>query len=219
MNEESIPDLVKLLRMERGKRENPFAFVRHYLRTDLRIDHFSFLDDRPAVDDLMQVEFGLVPDEVGELTPAAMGVLFKFRHRLRNAPSEVARKVVLAEIQSIRSELVSNTNPDPVATIAIKALGVLLGISTELAVGDATTPIQRESERRIVSTLRDRLELILAFFDKDNPGPLRGKTIAKLSRLNYDSHFRADLSELKSLGFLKHNGQGYTRTDKPYPMS
>ncbi len=89
----------------------------------------------------------------------------------------------------------------------------------ELAVGNPATPLQHEFERQTVSTLRDRLELILAVFDEDNPGPLRGKKIAELSRLHYDAHFRADLSQLKSLGFLENNGQGYTRTDKPYPMS
>jgi len=87
------------------------------------------------------------------------------------------------------------------------------------ALGEREPPPLRESERQIVETLRDRLELILAVFDKDNPGPLRGKKIAELSRLHYDAHLRADLSQLKSLGFLENTGLGYTRTDKPYPMS
>jgi hypothetical protein len=66
--------------------------------------------------------------------------------------------------------------------------------------------------------LRERLELILEAFNK-NPGPLRAKEIAKLAQLNYDQHVRADLSELKGLGFLHNDGRGYMRTDKPYPAS
>jgi hypothetical protein len=87
------------------------------------------------------------------------------------------------------------------------------------AVGDATAPPQRESDRQLVGTLRDRLELILAVFDKDNPGPFRAKEIAKRSGLHYDSHLRSDLSQLKQLKFLNKDGRGYTRTDNPYPMS
>jgi hypothetical protein len=64
--------------------------------------------------------------------------------------------------------------------------------------------------------LRDRLELILAVFDDHGPGPFRGRTIAKSASHNYDSHLRADLSELKRLGYLEHDGRGYLRTDKPY---
>ena len=71
----------------------------------------------------------------------------------------------------------------------------------------------RPKKGETVEDLRDRLELILAVFDKDNPGPLRGKKIAELSQLRSDAHLRADLSQLKSLGFLKNNGQGYTRTE------
>ncbi len=164
MNEESIPDLVAALRIQRGKLNNPFAFVRHYFRINLGIDDFSFVRDRPILDDVMQVEFGLVPDEVGQLTPAANGILLKFLHRVRTAPTEAGRKGVVAEIQNVRSELTSLPDPDPVATIAIKALGVLLGISAELAVGNAATPIRCESERRsLVKPIWDRDNKTLSF--------------------------------------------------------
>jgi hypothetical protein len=73
----------------------------------------------------------------------------------------------------------------------------------------------RPSEGR----LRDRLELILAAFDDHGPGPFRWKKVATLADLPPDSHLRSDLSVLKSLGYLRNEGQGYTRTDKSYPMS
>jgi hypothetical protein len=74
---------------------------------------------------------------------------------------------------------------------------------------------QRGAETNV--GLRDRLELILAVFDKDNPGPFRAKRIAELAQLGYNSHLRADLSQLVTLEYLKNDGRGYTRTDKPYP--
>jgi hypothetical protein len=67
--------------------------------------------------------------------------------------------------------------------------------------------------------LRDRLELILTVFGQHGAGPFRAKKVGELAQVNNDSHLRSDLSTLRSLGFLDNSGQGYTRTDKPYPMS
>lgn len=145
MNEEQLREFRELIRVEHGKRENPYAFVRHFFRTEQRNPDFHFITDTTALNDLMQAEFGLVPDEVGELTPAASGILMKFRHRLRTAPTEVARKVVLAEIQNVRRELASLPDPDPVATVAFKALGTLLGICV------ASDEIDEDSRRFLLA--------------------------------------------------------------------
>jgi hypothetical protein len=65
--------------------------------------------------------------------------------------------------------------------------------------------------------LRGRLELILEMFKNQGPGPYRGKVIATTAQLDYDSRLRADLSELKGLGYLDRDKDGYVRTGKPYP--
>jgi hypothetical protein len=68
--------------------------------------------------------------------------------------------------------------------------------------------------------LTDRQELILkAITDLagSNAGPWRGRKIAEQARLDYDSRIRTELSMLSKLGFLKNDGAGYARTDKPYP--
>jgi hypothetical protein len=76
--------------------------------------------------------------------------------------------------------------------------------------------VESNTEVNVAPKLRDRQELILAVFSEHGSGPFKGKKIAELGQLDYDSHLRADLSELKRLGYLAHDGRGYLRTDKPY---
>jgi hypothetical protein len=88
----------------------------------------------------------------------------------------------------------------------------------ELKAADQPEAPARKSEDGTGTGLRGRLEFILDVFH-NNPGPLRGREIAELARLEYDAHLRVDLSQLKILGLLAHDGRGYTRTSKPYPAS
>lgn len=67
------------------------------------------------------------------------------------------------------------------------------------------------------TTLRGRLEFILGVFTTECPGPLQGREIGRKAQLGDDSRIRADLAELKRLGYLTHDGSGYRRTGKPYP--
>jgi hypothetical protein len=65
--------------------------------------------------------------------------------------------------------------------------------------------------------LPGRLELILDVFKTHGSGPHRGKVIADLAQLEYNSDLRGDLAQLKRLGYLLNDGRGYERTGKPYP--
>jgi hypothetical protein len=80
-----------------------------------------------------------------------------------------------------------------------------------------TNPVSTRRDK--AARLTDRHELILAVFKDHDPGPFRWRRIAELASLGADSSLRTDLSTLRRLGYLDNDGLGYTRTDKPYPMS
>jgi hypothetical protein len=150
------------------------------------------------------------PDSVGQaLESFRSGELFYHTSRFFDRP------LVVKGRDRERVELAFN----PAKARAV--LGLI-----DRAIGDIEAALiagQGIGDRRtgggIKKGLRDRLELILAVFDKDNPGPFRAKEIAKRSGLNNNAHLREDLSELKTLGFIDNDGRGYTRTAKPYPNS
>ena len=80
-----------------------------------------------------------------------------------------------------------------------------------------TKPGSRGTTPDTTANLPDRLELILDVFREHGPGPHRGKQVANLARLDYNSDLRSDLSQLKRLEYLVNDGAGYERTEKPYP--
>jgi hypothetical protein len=84
----------------------------------------------------------------------------------------------------------------------------------ELARADSATPQQDKATH-----LPARLELILGVFDDHGLGPFRWRRIAELSGLHANPQLRSDLSALRRLEYLDNDGRGYTRTNKPYPMS
>jgi hypothetical protein len=63
--------------------------------------------------------------------------------------------------------------------------------------------------------LRPRQEFILAGWNQRRPGPWRAYQIAGWLNVCCNSQFRADLSELRKLGYLDHDGRGYIRVDRP----
>ena len=81
------------------------------------------------------------------------------------------------------------------------------------------TPGPSTGANAVPIKLTDRQELILAAMDalgRSAPGPWRGRKVAGQATLDYDSRLRTELSNLCKLGYLRNDGAGYARTDKPY---
>lgn len=118
-----IPGIAEAVIAAWAKHGNPFAPIRFYLRTYFGTDgHWLSWDEDTTFLDLMQVEFGLVRDEVEGLTATMIGALLTRLHRLRTAPTDDARNRVLAGIQDDREKILSRADPPPMARIVLKAL-------------------------------------------------------------------------------------------------
>jgi hypothetical protein len=116
----SLAKVGELITKESG---SPFAMIHHYLRTHLGIEDVDLMDYSSAFFEMMQAEFRLVPNEVGQLYPRQVGALLDLLHRLRTGPTEDARNQVLLEAKELRDGLAAMPSHDSDLAILLKALG------------------------------------------------------------------------------------------------